>query len=435
MKREGDKISDRNFDAVINWMGIFSQAEYKTKKWSAFVTVTGNETSYQRFDYFKRKDLVIDGKTFEMKVGYGDKFFYNGTDTLSAFNLLSTITQNGDTTFVKNLVNGQTRYIIGAKEYTFESDEARTAETRRKWFLGYTIKGGVNYNLNSIFNIYMNGGYMTIPMPFDNVFSTRHKEFIDVKNQNVYAIELGLGIHWKKLAANINSYYTYWANKPYQGGRTITTADGTFSYNINGMNARHMGIELDAEYRLNKYLDFDVAASYGDWVYDAAKSVYIFDENDVLRDSLVFSAKGVHVGDAAQSQVSAAVSIRPINGLYIKPRFTYFGRNYSKFDPFSLEYRKFGSEVKDYRDRESWIMPDYYLFDVSAGYEFSFSAIRFNFNITCSNIANTKYITDANNNGIYGSNGPPVGQGFNAQSATVFFGQGRRWTAGIKVTF
>ena len=221
------------------------------------------------------------------------------------------------------------------------------------------------------------------------------------------------------------------------GSRSFVTSVGTFNYNIHGMDAIHTGVELDFDYRPFKCLDIEGVVSFGDWMYNSSEKAYIYDEGDVLRDSINFSAKGVHVGDAAQTQYGLSVRYEPIRGLYIKPRFTYFGKNYSKFDPFSLEYRKFGSEVKDFRGKESWQMPDYYTFDLSGGYEYGFNGVRLNFNVTITNLLDVKYITDGTNNGIYGSSGPPIAgnQGFDAQSATVYFGQGRKWVAGIKLTF
>ena len=51
----GDKIAFDN-DGVIGWGGAFLQAEYHEGPWSAFVTLSGSNSSYQRIDYFKFLD-------------------------------------------------------------------------------------------------------------------------------------------------------------------------------------------------------------------------------------------------------------------------------------------------------------------------------------------------------------------------------------------
>jgi hypothetical protein len=122
------------------------------------------------------------------------------------------------------------------------------------------------------------------------------------------------------------------------------------------------------------------------------------------------------VGDAAQIQYGASLRYEVIKGLYIKPRFTYFGKNYANFDPLLLQ--------DENKDKESWKMPDYGILDINAGYEFKAWKMFFGINGGVSNLLNTVYITDAQN-----------GADFNASTATVFVGMGRRFNIGLKIGF
>ena len=58
-----------------------------------------------------------------------------------------------------------------------------------------------------------------------------------------------------------------------------------------------------------------------------------------------------------------------------------------------------------------------------------FGAFKVSLYATVNNALNTRYINDAQNNGLFGSSG------FNAQSATVFFAPGRTFIFGTKLTF
>ena len=49
--REGDKINYHDLGEV-RWAGLFTQAEYITDEYSAFLSVTGSHTGYRRTDYF-----------------------------------------------------------------------------------------------------------------------------------------------------------------------------------------------------------------------------------------------------------------------------------------------------------------------------------------------------------------------------------------------
>jgi iron complex outermembrane receptor protein len=374
MKREGDKITYNN-DATVLWGGAFGQVEYKKDKWSTFLTGSLSETAYQRIDFFRNKDIVLADTTFVQAVGYGDTLDYNGN------------------------------------KYTINSAEARYATTDRKWFLGSTIKGGVNYNIDEKNNIYMNTGFLNIAPRMTQVFDNTNKEFFEIKNQKVLSVELGYGFKSKKFASNINSYYTLWKNKP--PSFTPTTPDGE-SYNINGLDALHMGVELDFIYKITEKLDIEGIVSLGDWKTISNTSGLVIDQDGQVVDSFSFSAKNVHVGDAAQIQLGGSLRYEFKKDLWAKLRYTYFTKNYANFDPTTL--------TGENSNRESWKMPSYAILDFNFGYDFKYKKTRFGISAGVMNILNTIYITDAQN-----------GYDFDAQTSTVFVGMGRRFSLGFKV--
>ena len=414
MKREGDKIGYYN-DAKVYWGGLFAQAEYKKNKWTTFLTGSYSETGYQRIDYYLKKDLVIDGNTYAQTVGYGDVFYYNGHDHLVA--LRNTIVSvNGDTTFVGTGVNR--KYILNAKAYTGNSAEARNSKTDVKWFSGYTVKGGANYNITDNHSVFVNLGYLSMAPRMNVVFTNTNTVFQNIKNQYVYAVEAGYGLKERLFAVNFNLYYTIWQNKPQDYPVSKQTPNGIVTYNITGLNALHKGLEIDFVFKPIKQIEVEGSASLGDWKYTSAAKVYGNDEfTGKVVDSVDFSAINVHVGNAAQTQVGGSVRYNtPVKGLYIKPRFIYFARNYASFDATTLTGLN--------KDRESWKMPNYSLVDLYVGYEFKVWKMKMNANIGCVNLMNTIYISDALN-----------GAKFDATTTTVFMGLGRRLSASLKIGF
>ena len=383
MKRIGDKVSYHN-DATVKWAGFFGQIEYKKDKWSSFLTSSFNMTGYQRTDYFKKKDLVLSDTTLVQAVGYGDTLVYNGVS------------------------------------YNNNSTQARFATTDQKWFSGATIKAGMNYNINSHENIFCNLGYLSIAPKMNAVFDNNNKEFLQIKNQEVSSFELGYGHKSKRFSSNLNMYYTLWRNKPPQNTPTVVTPDGTFSYNINGLDALHRGIEIDFIYKILPNLDFEGLVSLGDWkTITSSKDstlVNIIDNDNIIVTSFYFGADNVHVGDAAQVQLGTSLRYEIIKNLYVKLRFTYFDKNYSNFDPLALT----GKNI----NRESWKMPSYGLLDLNFGYDIKYNKMNFTITGGIMNIANTFYISDAQN-----------GANFNGASSTVFVGMGRRFSMGLKVGF
>ena len=318
-----------------------------------------------------------------------------------------------DTTFVQAVGWGDTLNYEGT-DYTIDSPEARFATTDQKWFTGATVKGGANYNISKNHNVFFNAGYLNIAPRMNSVFDNNNREFLEIRNQKVSSVELGYGYKSKKFSSNLNVYYTLWKNKPPQS--TFTTLDGD-SYNINGIDALHKGVELDFIYKILPNLDFEGLASIGDWKTISSSIVTIVDQENNIVAMVDFSAKDVHVGDAAQVQLGASMRYEIIKGLYVKLRFTYFDKNYANFDPVAL--------TGDNKDRESWKMPSYSLLDFNFGYDLKFIK---KLNVTLSggvmNVLNAVYITDAQN-----------GSGFDASTATAFVGMGRRFNVGLKVGF
>jgi outer membrane cobalamin receptor len=426
VKRKGDKIFTNN-EGYVTWGGAFGQLEYKKKKWSAFVTASVSETGYQRKDYFRKKDLVIDGEVIEQAVGYGEIYFTNGSQNVLAKNG-AIVTTSGDTTFIDNLpVGGPVQSIINATGYSSDSKEARTSLTKKKWYLGYTFKGGMNYNINKHHNVYFNAGYLQMAPKFNLVFTSTNTENERVKMQKVVAVEVGYGTRFNRFSSNLNLYYTNWQNKPPSDFPTLRIDGEDFYYNIDGMNAIHKGIELDFIYKLLKNLDVEGLVSIGDWTTNTADQVTLYDMNtDLPEKTIDFSAKGIHVGDAAQIQLGGSVRYEFIKNLYVKARYTYFTKNYSNFNLFDLdaEYNSNGTIKSDNRDRESWKMPSYGLLDLNAGYDFKLWKLNFTFSVGVMNVLNQTYISDAQN-----------GVNFDATTSVVHIGPGTRFNTALKIAF
>jgi hypothetical protein len=219
---------------------------------------------------------------------------------------------------------------------------------------------------------------------------------------------------------NVNGYFTNWTNRPLPFGLSVQDPLDPLEViivNIPGMDARHMGVEVDAAYRINKKLTLEGMASIGDWIWNSAEDIVVYN------DTITFDARGVHVGDAAQSTYAASVRWAPIKGGYLKLKYTYFDRYYTDFDPISLTGATSG--------RDSWQMPDYGLMSLHAGYRMQLKETTLSFRANVINLLNTTYILDGTNN----RNFDESEDNFNAQSASVFFGQGIRFNVSVGFEF
>ena len=393
---EGDVI-DFNNDSYIHWGGGFAQVEYKTPLVSAFVNVSSAVSAYNRVDYFKKKDLVLADTTFQQALGWSD-----------------TIVHNGQT-------------------YNNSSEQARYAQSGWVVLPGYTIKAGANFNLNRNHNIFVNGGYISRAQRFANVIDNSNRVLKTITNEQVIAAELGYSGRYKFISYNINGYYTRWNNRPLDRVPSTQIDGETVLGVMSGISANHTGLEIDVFVEPLKWLEVEGMFSIGQWLWDSDGTIRWYDEegNEVTQGSsqatTYYNAKGVHVGDAAQTQASLAVKFRPIKGLFAQVRWNHFSRYYSEFEPTDLN----GSAStlnEDGSSKDSWKLPAYNLFDLNMGYSFNWSKkLRSSVRFGVSNLFNAKYISDANNNG----NG---GNTFDAESATVFFGNTRTYNISFSIT-
>jgi iron complex outermembrane recepter protein len=390
---EGDKIYYYN-DSKVRWGGLFAQAEWKKGDWSAFLNLTTSLSAYQRVDYFRKMDLVINGEKFTEAVGYGDTLFYQGA------------------------------------AYTINSPEAEATKTVWKLFPGFTVKGGANYNINNRNNVFMNLGFLSKAPRFNNVFNNNNQEVLNAKNETVQALELGYNYNSKKVGLNINGYLTKWNNRPLDATPIYTDVqnDITYPYNINGIDALHLGIEIEFGWQPIPSLQWDQVLSWGDWRWTSGGTAVIYSPAGDSITSLIFNAKGVHVGDAAQFQFMESIRWEIIKYLYVSGSMTLFAKNFSQMDPESLTPVFMDANGNP---RDSWEMPVYYLVDVNAGYRFTFNKFKLDIRGSVLNLFDRVYISDALNNDSYSTKT----MNFDAGSAGVFFGIGRTFNLSLALSY
>jgi CarboxypepD_reg-like domain/TonB-dependent Receptor Plug Domain/TonB dependent receptor-like, beta-barrel len=408
IREEGDNIDFHN-DGLVRWSGLFFQTEYREGNLTAFINITGSYSGYKRIDYFKKMDIVIGDEVFKEVVGYTPGFI-----------------------FPTGWVDAPDTFMHEGQIYTANSPEARYAETKWKYIPGFTVKGGVNYNLSETSNVFTNLGFISKAPRFSNVYDYNNKLLIGIENEKIKAIELGYSYYNKRFTVNLNAYYTQWENKPADYPGSVTIDDEQYKVNINGMDALHMGVELEAAVRITDKLLLESVTSYGDWRWTSSDSARIYDQQQNLVDVVNFDAKGLYVGDAAQFQQRESIRWEFAKNAYFKAAVTFFSRNYSNFDP--LDYQP-GINAWAFDDdgnpRQAWQMPNYYLIDIHAGYRMYIKDYKIDIRGSLLNALDDMYISDASNNDSY------VGQSWNsfdARSAAVFYGLGRRFNISVKIS-
>jgi len=387
--KAGDTLR-QHIERDILWGGAFAMLEYSGEKWTAFVNLSGSLSGYKQYNHFLKRQLVV-GDTV-LNIGYND-----------------TLTFQGNT-------------------YTRGSKGLRSNASDQTWALGYTAKAGINHNLNKSHNIYGNLGYFSRVPYFTFLINSANRLVNETLNEELFSAELGYGFRSKYFALQANAYYTLWNNKPTAVSFTI---DGESVRALaSNMGARHMGLELDFNWKPWKFLSVEGMASWGDWIWNRKARAQVLDENDQPAGEIAFDPRGVKVGDAAQHSYSLSTRWMPFKGLYIMPEFQYFSQNFANFDPSTYVVTDLASGYGPNLGRQAWRLPDYYLLNLYAGYYFYLKDRRIDFRGSLFNITDLSYLSDASDNVFVDK-----GATFSAGAASVYAGLGFRWMFSVTATF
>ena len=349
----GDKMGYNN-DGEVGWLGFFGQLEYGTENFDAFVSSSLQKTSYQRIEYFL---------------------------------------------------------------YDLSTEAGKDLATSEKIKLdGYSIKGGANYRLDDVQNVFANIGYFERPAAFNAVFNGYNNTKInrDAENEKVFSLELGYGVRAEKFAANVNVYRTQWNDRTFtRSVRATEPGAEDYTANLLGVNALHQGVEFDFTYKPSNNLNFSGMVSLGDWKWDNnLEDVPVFNENQEEVTTLSLPIKGLKVSNAAQTTAALGMLYKFWDRTSITVDYNYFANLYARIDV--LNYANATETPTD-----SYKVPSYGTVDASLRHSFNFGTFDTTLTARINNLLDTEYIADA----------------IDASDPLVFFGFGRTFSLSAKIKF
>ena len=406
------------------WTGVLSNATY-TEGW---LTLTGGvDWRYYKGIHYRQVDDHLGGQFYldDSNVNnpnnaafIGDKVAYYNDGLVGWQGIFGQAEADfGDlTAFVAGAISNKSYTRV---EYFLETHDGSGAKSDKYNFLGYSFKGGANYNLTGAHNVFMNAGYFENQPDFRTIFYNYTNDANeDAPNENVMSFELGYGFRSSMLTANLNAYYTTWKNK----SRVISYRDNNEDKfaNLTGINARHMGVELDFKAQPAKNLTINGMASIGDWIWmNDIIDAQFFDDNQNLITTQSIYISDVHVGDAAQITAAAGVSYELLAGLKFGVNYNYYDKLFANFDP---EGRT--AEPATEENPDAWEMPNYQLVDMFMRYRFNLGPYRATLVGNVNNLFDTEYISDARD-----------GASHTWTDAEVYYGWGRSWSVSLKINF
>ena len=318
------------------------------------------------------------------------------------------------------------------------------AKSDTKNYLGGTVKGGVNYNIDEHHNVFANIGYISrAPYFSGGAFlqsTTSNATNPDALNEKVFSFELGYGFRSSFLAANVNLYHTDWKDKTMTRSLSITNSDRVeidrASINMSGVNARHQGVELDFTAKPIYWLDITGMFSIGNWRWNSDPKGYFYnsqgqpikDLNGGIADGIgsenhmwsKLELKDVKVGGSAQTTGALGATFKPSKALRIGVDYLFYGRNYADWNLKSNDITS--NSTTSFKS--PWRIPSAGIWDLNSSYRFKIGNVAAIISGNVNNIFNQEYITDATDGG-----------GTWEQAYGVFYGFGRTYNVRLKLNF
>lgn len=314
--------------------------------------------------------------------------------------------------------------------------EEKDARSETISFLGYSVKGGANYNLTDHHNVFANVGIISrAPFFSGGAFlqsTTSNITNPNAVNEKAFSAELGYGFRSKYFTANLNVYRTNWIDKTLVRAINANSPESLVA-NMEGVNALHQGVELDFIAKPIKDLEINGMLSLGDWSWQNNATGYLYNrQGDPVNAAgavvemlspehakVNVNLEGIHVGNSAQTTAALGANYQIVDGFKLGINGNYYGRNYSYFNISSV-----GTNLDDANFAQPWQIPDAIVFDLYASYNFKLGYYSATFIGNIDNLFDSEYISEAND-----------GSDHTSKTAAVFYGFGRTWSVGLKLKF
>ena len=407
------------------WYGYLGTAEYRLS--TAFKLALGVDLRYYKGQHWREvrnllgADYFVSDRNANASTTVrrlGDKISYHNDGLTRWGGGFAQLEGRFDkfTTFVS--ASGST---TGYKRIDYFRPRIDGEWDRTGWknFPAYTMKAGGNYNATPAVNLYANLGWLSTAPSFDSVYHYDNSLYDPTFNEKAASFELGAGYMARGVfSANANVYLTRWMDRSWPKSIYSPRLDQRLRFLLNGIDARHAGIELDLKARPHSTVEVRAMVSLGNWEWlNDVSATFSPEEDPATTGNFEVFARGLKVGDSAQKTLALSAAVFPVGGLYAGLGLRRFMDHYARFDP---------ANRTDLDDRkQSWRLPDYHLADLHVRYSLTGAAFRhIKLRLHVFNLLDERYVSDADD-----------GDHHDAASAVVFLGLPRRWLVSLSYEY
>lgn len=415
------------------WTGILSTLKYEFTK-SLKLTAGIDARNYVGEHYREVRDLVggdywVDRRFGETTVGDKIAYWNDGIVTYGGLFAQMEFTSGNFAAFLGGTIsNTWTKrkdyynYFDGIVTEDYAKDNPNVSETLSNF--GWNVKGGANFNINEKNNVFINAGaYSRVPFFRFHFLNYQNDVNPDLQNEKIYAAEIGYGFIAKNFRLNINGYYTIWDDIS-QLTSFYTEDDTRVNAFISDLKETHLGVELDAQYTITRWVNIGGLLSIGDWRYanDPVADLYDDQTHELIGQGTLY-LKDLKVPDQPQTQLGLNANFRIAKRIDLGAQYLYYANLYAQY---TLEDRK------DPNDRaQAWKLPSYGVVNARAAWRFQLGGLDSQLQINAYNLFNTVALAEAEDKVIKDDDGNVTEHTFKKG----YWIWGRNWNFALKINF
>ncbi len=319
------------------------------------------------------------------------------------------------------------------------------SKSKKVNFWGGQIKGGANYNIDRHNNVFFNVGYISRAPFFKNAFAAYNTSNVlneNAVNEKTFSAEIGYGFSSRIFALTLNAYYTKWLDRAIMRSGTMQATEDRYVLNLQGIDARHMGVELDFTFKPATWFELNGMLSLGNWEWVSDATGYYYSIGQplaVVKGNLdgtlasgiyaedhaksTLNYKGIKVDGSPQTTGALGVTFKPFNGLRIGADWVFESRNYAD-QYLSTSALSFD---KPLNVAQPWKMPWGHTTDLNASYRFKMGGFDAILSGSVNNLFDYNYITHGQS--------PLTTDGTWENAEFVFYSFGRTYSMKLRLNF
>ena len=387
----------------------------------------GLDGYYSTGDQTKAGQILTSGNLVEASPFKGtglnsDKIDYYNIGYVDWQGLNGLVEYNNETSFTAVLQAGISNQGFQREDFF---DQPRYMLSNKVNLAGGYLKGGANYNFDAKSNVFFNAGYISRQPLFDAVFPNfANYQAANLQNEKITSLEVGYGFVNNSFKLNVNAYSTNWGNRFISRGVTLPGGiSGTAQFR--DVDVRHMGLEIEAEYRYSSQLKFRGMISAGDWRYTKDFTAQVFDDVNQQVGTATLYVNDAKVGDAAQFTTYLEADYR-VGNFNIDLAYRFVDGLYAAYSINNTDFLQ--------PDNDGALkLPSYGLVDLGASVRFDMLGNTSSFRLNVNNLFNTIYISESNTN-IHATETSETWKGIDTMNS-VWFGFGTTWNATLRINF